>query len=322
MAYILSVNASIIADSGGACPPPASDTCLARMRADLVTATAAACVVACIGMGALANLPFALAVVLVEGLAGLIPRGIRLASAAGIGLFLAFVGLQAHVGVGLVGPDPATLVTLSAYARTDLEMGACEGGRIIHFHPIKSTMGALSFNGFNRSEVWVALATLSYVDVLDTTGTMYSMAEIAGFVDARGGFEGDYVMFLSSAGIKEGERTGLTALTVGLCFFGSMFFAPLLTSVPPWAVGPSMVMIGAMMVRTALDVKRGYAAEGVPAFVTMALMPLTYSIAYGIIGGLMVYVALRVPDWVVEAVQWVVKARRSVGGARNQVAEA
>jgi adenine/guanine/hypoxanthine permease len=361
----------------------------------------------------------ALAVVMLEGLvffalsavglrsrlARMIPRNIRLASAVGIGLFLAFTGLQAHQGVGLVGASPSTLVTLAACSDVDPATGACLGGtmrsptfwlgavgflitatclgrdvkgsmiygilfvtvvswirgtsvtvfpdtaagnagfdyfrKVVDFHVIRSTAGQLSFGGFRHGNVWLALLTLLYVDVLDTTGTMYSMAEYGGFVKEGGGFEGEYRAFLvdagstvlsaglgsstvttyieSTAGIREGGRTGLTAITVAACFLASLFFGPLLMSVPPWAVGPSLVLVGAMMMRVAREIEWGDMKEGVPAFVTMALMPLSFSIAHGIIAGLGVYVALHWYDW---ARHGYGKLRNALDERRNQVAAA
>ncbi|MQM11033.1 hypothetical protein Taro_043935 [Colocasia esculenta] len=132
----------------------------------------------------------ALAVVLVEGcvffvmsatgrrrrLARLIPRPICLAAAVGIGLFLTFVGL--------VSPSPVTLVTLWACA-----------------HVTSSLACAPTARCRVPREVWTALASLLYVDILDTTGTMYSLAELGGFVDeTKGSFEGECMAFLVDGG--------------------------------------------------------------------------------------------------------------------------
>ncbi|KAF7838210.1 adenine/guanine permease AZG2 [Senna tora] len=468
MAYIISVNATILSVSGGTCSaadcsPPATadcvlrsnagyDACLAKTKSDLVVATVLSAMAASMAMGVLANLPFglapgmgsnayfafnlvgfhgtgslsyetALAVVCVEGcafflasalglrgkLAKFIPHSIRLASGAGIGLFIAFVGLQANQGVGLIGPDPSNLVTITACTNTDPNTGQCLGGKmqnpkfwlglvgflitcyglmknvkgsmiygiifvtcvswfrdtkvtyfpntplgdesynyfkkVVDFHKIESTLGAFSFTDFNRSEVWVALVTLFYVDVLATTGTMYTMAELGGFVDEQDGtFEGEYMAYLvdatgtiagsalgvtttatfieSTAGMREGGRTGLTAVIIGLFFLVSLFFTPLLTSVPPWAVGPSLVIVGVMMMKMVKDIDWSNMKEAVPAFATMILMPLTYSIANGIIGGIGLYVALRLYDYGVSAVKWVMKMRRMVVEEHNQVSAA
>ncbi|XP_027358834.1 adenine/guanine permease AZG2 [Abrus precatorius] len=464
MAYIITVNATIITASGGTCsaadcsapagpdcmlkPNVGYESCLAKTKNDLVVATAVSAMVASVAMGLLANLPLglapgmgpnaylafnlvgyhgtgsisyqtALAVVCVEGcaflvasavglrgkLAKLVPHSVRLGSAAGIGLFIAFVGLQTNLGVGLIGPDPSNLVTITACKSIDPETGACLGGRmqspkfwlglvgflitsyglmknikgsmiygivfvtlvswfrhtevtyfpdtplgdanynyfkkVVGFHKIESTAGVLGFSDFNKRQVWVALATLFYVDVLAITGTMYTMAEIGGFVDEKGNFEGEYVAYMvdaagtivgsalgvtttatfveSSAGLREGGRTGLTAVIIGLFFFFSLFFTPLLSSVPPWAIGPSLVMVGVMMMKVVKDIDWSNTKDAVPAFATMLLMPLTYSIANGIIGGIGLYVALSLYDYAASTINWLRKMRRMVIKEQNQV---
>ncbi|XP_059306748.1 adenine/guanine permease AZG2 [Lycium ferocissimum] len=469
MAYIITVNASVLSDSGGTCSIsdctfPSNQThatpdcmlkanegydkCVSKMRSDLIVATALASMIGSFAMGLLANLPLGLApgmgpnaylaynlvgfhgsgkmsyqtvmaIFLVEGCAFLaiavfglrgriarfIPQPVRLACAAGIGLFIAFVGLQAHQGVGLVGPDSSTLVTLTACSNTNPLTGECIGGKmqsptfwlssvgfiimcyglmkeikgsmiygilfvtliswirntsvtifpntpsgnssyeyfkkVIDFHKIESTAGALSFSHFNNGEVWIALLTLLYIDVLATTGTLYTMAEIGGFVNEKGEFEGEYTAYMvdagstivastlgvspiatfieSSAGIKEGGRTGITAIVVGFYFLLSLFFTPLIASVPPWAIGPSLVMVGVLMMRVVKDIDWNNIKHAVPAFVTMVLMPLTYSISNGIIGGIGVYIALSLYDSMVFWVKWLGKMRKMVVKEHNQV---
>ncbi|KAE8721542.1 Adenine/guanine permease AZG2 [Hibiscus syriacus] len=163
MAYIITVNATIIADSGGTCTvadctAPANQTasydcmlkpnvgyenCVSRTKNDLIVATVLSAMVGSFAMGVLANLPLGLAPGMGpnaylaynlvgfhgSGLAKLIPQPVRLACGAGIGLFIA-LGLQVHQGVGLVGPDPTTLVTVSACAELDPGSGACLGGKM------------------------------------------------------------------------------------------------------------------------------------------------------------------------------------------------
>ncbi|PIM97685.1 hypothetical protein CDL12_29842 [Handroanthus impetiginosus] len=450
MAYIISVNATILADSGGTCsmsdctspknqtagpdcmlkPNLGYQNCLAKLKNDLIVATSLSAMIGSLAMGLLAKLPFglapgmganayiaynlvgfhgsgpmsyktAMAVILVEGcaffaiailglrakLARLIPSSVRLACAAGIGLFIAFVGLQAHQGLGLVGPDPATLVTLSACKNTNPTTGECIGGKmqsptfwlgvvgflimcyglmknikgsmiygmlfvtliswirgtsnVLDFHKIESTLGAISFTNFNKSEVWIALVTLLYVDVLATTGTLYTMAEVGGLVNEEGAFEGEYMAYMvdagativgstlgvspiatfveSAAGIREGGRTGLTAVIIGIYFGLSIFFTPLLTSVPPWAIGPSLVMVGVLMMKVLKDIDWDNIKEAVPAFVTIILMPLTYSISNGIVGGIGIYIALGLYDYFVGWIKWLIEMRKMVMRDQNQV---
>ncbi|KAJ1396252.1 Xanthine/uracil/vitamin C permease [Sesbania bispinosa] len=425
MAYIITVNATILAASGGTCsaadcsapagpdcvvkPNAGYESCLAKTKSDLVVATSVSAMVASVAMGVLANLPLGLAPASALGLRGklakLIPHSVRLACAAGIGLFIAFVGLQVNQGVGLIGPDPSNLVTITACKSTDPETGACLGGKlqnpkfwlglvgflitsyglmknikgsmiygilfvtfvswfrhtevtyfpdtplgdanysyfkkVVDFHKIESTAGVLRFGDFNRREVWEALATLFYVDVIATTGIMYTMAEIGEFVDEKGNFEGEYMAYMvdaagtiigstlgvtttatfveSSAGMREGGRTGLTAVIIGLFFFVSLFFTPLFSSVPPWAIGPSLVMVGVMMMKVVKDIDWTNIKEAVPAFAIMLLMPLTYSIANGIVSGIGLYIALSLFDYATSTINWLRKMRRMVIKEQNQV---
>ncbi|KAJ7565555.1 hypothetical protein O6H91_02G065100 [Diphasiastrum complanatum] len=338
-------------------------------------------------------------------IAKMIPKPVRISTSAGIGLFLAFIGLQSNEGVGLVGYSSATLVTLAgcpAQYRASVApvqtvngvttlmpdgdtsgdilclkhrmesatlwlgivgfviisyamMRKVKGGiiygivfvtviswfrgtkvtyfphteqgdemfnyfkKVVDVHKIQKTAGVLSFSEIHKGDFWQALVTFLYVDILDTTGTLYAMAKFAGYVDEQGNFEGQYYAFMSdasaiiigstlgtspvtafvesSAGIREGGRTGLTALTVAFYFFLAFFFTPLLASIPPWAVGPALVLVGVLMMKSVTEIDWENMKEGIPAFVTILLMPLTYSIAYGLIGGIGTFIALNLGDW-------------------------
>ncbi|XP_030925457.1 adenine/guanine permease AZG1-like [Quercus lobata] len=379
-----------------------------------------------VGFHGSGNVPYesALAAIFIEGLiflfvsaiglrtqlAKLVPKPVRVSSSAGIGLFLAFIGLQTNQGIGLIGFSPSTLVTIGACPRnsraaiapvitgangtvsllaggdvsnsvsgdilcldskmlsptfwlgvvgfviiayclvknikgamiygivfvtgvswfrntsvtvfpsTDLgDLGYEYFKKVVDVHVIKSTAGALSFKGIGKAYFWEALFTFLYVDILDTTGTLYSMARFAGFTDANGNFEGQYFAFMSDAasivvgsllgtspvtafiesstGIREGGRTGLTAVTVAGYFFLAFFITPLLASIPPWAVGPPLILVGVMMMRSVVEIEWNDMNQAIPAFVTLILMPLTYSIAYGLIGGIGTYIVLNIWDW-------------------------
>ncbi|CAI0431325.1 unnamed protein product [Linum tenue] len=357
----------------------------------------------------------ALAAVFIEGLiflaisavglrariAKLVPKPVRISSSAGIGLFLAFIGLQSNQGIGLVGYSSSTLVTLGACPKSSLSGDIlCLRGRmesptfwlgivgfiiiayclvknvkgamiygivfvtavswfrhtkvtafpddsagdaafeyfrkVVDVHAIKSTAGALSFKGIGSGQFWEALITFLYVDVLDTTGTLYSMARFAGFADENGDFEGQYFAFMSDAtsivvgsllgtspvtafiesstGIREGGRTGITALTVGGYFFLAFFFTPLLASIPAWAVGPPLILVGVLMMRSVVEIEWDDMRQAIPAFVTLILMPLTYSIAYGLIGGIGTYVVLNALDWGEEGLAKLGVLKRRDGG--------
>ncbi|KAF2319244.1 hypothetical protein GH714_014201 [Hevea brasiliensis] len=356
-------------------------------------------------------------------LAKLIPKPVRISSSAGIGLFLAFIGLQNNQGLGLVGYSPSTLVTLGGCPRSSrallapvttlangtialMQDGTVSGDilclrdrmesptlwlgivgfviiayclvknikgaiiygivlvtavswfrdtrvtafpntvagnsaheyfkKVVDVHVIKSTAGALSFKSMGKGYFWEALVTFLYVDILDTTGTLYSMAKFAGFLDQNGHFEGQYFAFMSDAtsiivgsllgtspvtayiesstGIREGGRTGLTALTVAGYFFLAFFFTPLLASIPAWAIGPPLILVGVLMMRAVVDIEWNDMRQAIPAFVTLILMPLTYSIAYGLIGGIGTYIVLNLGDWGEELLVKVGVIKRRGGG--------
>ena len=126
--------------------------------------------------------------------------------------------------------------------------------KVVDARGAPSVAGKLSFD--DMGGVGTALFMFLFVDFMDTSGTLYAMASYAGLLDAKGNFEGQYVAFLvdglattigavcgtspvttyieSAPGILEGGRTGLTAVVVSLCFLLSLFFAPILASIPPW----------------------------------------------------------------------------------------
>lgn len=104
----------------------------------------------------------------------------------------------------------------------------------------------------------------------------------------------------SGAGIAEGGRTGITAMVTGLCFFISVFFAPIFASIPPWATGCTLIIVGAQMAAEARHINWKYLGDSVPAFLTIAIMPFTYSIAYGLIAGICSYILLNTAVWLLE----------------------
>lgn len=167
----------------------------------------------------------------------------------------------------------------------------------------------------------LALVTFFFVDFLDTTGTLLAVVDpIPGVVQPDGDFTNSRIAFSvdavatiigsifglspvtsyieSAAGVLAGGRTGLTALMVGFYFALSIFFAPIFASIPPWATGGALIVVGSMMFKNLAKVQWEKVDHGLTAFVTVLLMPLTYSIAYGIIGGIMVWVSLQAAFWV------------------------
>ncbi|KAG0237903.1 permease family-domain-containing protein [Mortierella sp. GBAus27b] len=202
--------------------------------------------------------------------------------------------------------------------------------QVVSFHTIEKTWAAMDFE-LNTGEFWLALITFLYVDILDTTGTMFSMAQFAGFMDERtGDFEGSTPAFItdalcvtlgavfgtsdvtafveSGAGITEGGRTGLTAVMTGFCFFISLFFSPIFSAIPPWATGPALIFVGSLMTKSVTEINFNYIGDSIPAFLTLVMMPLTYNIAYGLLGGLLAAIVINGTVYILEKVsrgKWV-----------------
>lgn len=154
---------------------------------------------------------------------------------------------------------------------------------------------------------------------------MYSMARFAGAIDEETqDFEGSAMAYTvdaisisigsllgsppvtafveSGAGISEGGKTGLTSVTTGIAFFIAVFFAPIFASIPPWATGCTLVIVGALMAKAAAEINWRYYGDAIPAFLTIAIMPFTYSIAYGLIAGITSYITLNGIAWILEKV--------------------
>ena len=158
----------------------------------------------------------------------------------------------------------------------------------------------------------IALFTFLYVDFLETTGTFLGLVTHMGLLDEKGDFPRSRLAFSadakatmtgslfglspvtsfveSAAGVEAGGKTGVTALMVGFYFLLSIFFAPIFASIPPWATGGSLVLVGSLMCRNMELIKWHRVDHAVTAFTTIIVMPLTYSIAYGLVGGFLVWI--------------------------------
>lgn len=157
--------------------------------------------------------------------------------------------------------------------------------------------------------------TFTFVDMFDTAGTLIGLSTKLGIVDQRGSFPGagralivdavgtsfgavlgtstvtSYIE--SAAGVAAGGRTGFTSLITGLLFLLSVFFWPLAGIIPAEATAPALIIVGLMMAEPVVRINFTDYTEGLPAFLTLVLMPLTYSIANGLIIGVLSYVLLK-----------------------------
>jgi AGZA family xanthine/uracil permease-like MFS transporter len=108
----------------------------------------------------------------------------------------------------------------------------------------------------------------------------------------------------SAAGIGEGGRTGLTAITTGVLFLIALILAPLATLIPNAATAPALIIVGLLMVSAIKEINFEDFTEGMPAFMCIIMMPFTYSIANGVAAGIIFYTILKVLTGKAKNVHW------------------
>ena len=377
MAYILAGNPSIfsaLADQGMPTNAVFTATALAAIIGTLVMALYAKKPFAlapgmglnaffvytvCLTMGY--SWQFALTAILLEGIIFIIlsvtkvrdlivkaiPDTLKKAIGAGIGLYIAFIGLQ---NAGIIVNDDATLVTLGDLTTANsvlftigllltsiLVVLKVKGGVLIgilattligipfgitHLDGIISTPASIApvFMKFEWSQILsldmlIVVLTFLCIDMFDTIGTVVGVAEKANMIDKDSKVESFDKIFLSDAiattagaclgssttttyiesasGVTEGGRTGLTSFTVVVCFVLALFFSPLFLAIPSAATGAVLVVVGVMMMSPIREIDWSDYSEAIPAFITATMMPLTYSIAHGILLGIIVYVVIN-----------------------------
>ncbi|MFZ1948033.1 MAG: NCS2 family permease [bacterium] len=184
--------------------------------------------------------------------------------------------------------------------------------RLVSLPPsIKPTLFKFDFSQVFTAGFLPVLLTLFLLDFLDMMGSLIACSSLAGFLDEKGNLPraqrplfvdsiasvfaacvgttttGTYIE--SAAGIREGGRTGLTALTVAALFAMSLFFAPFLAAVPPQAYGPALVLVGMLMLCPIAKIDFGDYTEFIPAFMIIVMMSFTYNLGVGMIVGLAIY---------------------------------
>ena len=317
----------------------------------------------CLGLGY--DWQFALTAVLVEGfifiilsflkareaIFDLIPLSLKKAVSAGIGLFIALIGMQnagiivgnesTLVGLGKLTANPAIvaicglLIISILYARNvkgalligiiastiiGIPLGVTElpeSFKIFSLPPSLSNV-AFKFVGFDQimtKEFWIVVATFLFVDIFDTVGTLAGVASKSGMLDKEGKLErvsqaltADAVGTIfgacmgtstvttfveSSAGVAEGGRTGLTSLTTAIMFLLALFIAPLFAIIPGAATAPALIIVGVFMMSQVGEIDWHDLTEAVPAFLAIAMMPFAYSIAEGIVFGIISYTIVK-----------------------------
>jgi AGZA family xanthine/uracil permease-like MFS transporter len=374
MAYIVVVNPLILSTEGTGMP-----------AGGVLTATVLVCFTMTLLMGLYARLPFAVApgmginaffaytIILTQGvpwpvalgivfwagvlflvvsvtplresIARAIPKNLRTATAAGIGVFLTFIGLQ---NAGLVAAHPVTLVrlgdldhrallmllglaviallvkwrspfaylagifvvTLAAWALGKVQTPQ----RFFSAPDFSSVFLKLDILGALRLSLLPAIIAVMFTDLFDSISTFIGVSQAAGMLDEEGhprrlreglivdswatlgaglaGTSSGTAYIESTAGIEMGGRTGLTSVFTALCFLPCFFVAPLAAMVPPYATAAVLLMVGVSMFRSVAGLAFERLEDALPAFLTIILIPLTFSITQGILWGFITHAGL------------------------------
>ena len=387
MAYILIVNPSVLGATG-------------MDSGALLTATAVAAAIGTFCMAFFSNYPFALApgmglnayfaytvvgqygydwrvalaAVFVEGIIFIllsmvnvremifnaIPKNMKSATSVGIGLFIAFIGMQ---NAGII-VDSATLVALGDVKTVPVAL-ALLGTIITMIFVIKKIKGALlwgilatyvlgilcqlaglytvnpeagmyslipsgiisappslapiamkmDFSFVFSFDFVVIVFAFLFVDLFDTLGTLIGVSSKAGFLDKdgklpkiKGALFADAIgttagavlgtstvtTFVESAsGVADGGRTGLTSFTAGILFLVALIFTPVISVIPSFATAPALIVVGLFMLENVTNITFSDYTEGFPAFITILMMVVAYSISEGLVFGTISYVLLK-----------------------------
>ena len=280
-----------------------------------------------------------------ESIAKAIPAELRIAAAAGIGIFLTFIGLK---NAGFIVADPVTLVKLGALGKPALltilgvaisiflmsrrnpfaflativvvtvvawALGSVAvPAQVLTLPDFKSVFLKLDVIGALKLSLLPSIIAILFTDLFDSISTFIGVAHAGDLLDENGhpknlrqglivdsfatmgagvaGTSSGTAYIESVAGIQMGGRTGLTSVFTALCFLPCFFIAPLAGMVPPYATAAVLILVGATMFRSVSQISFSKLEEAVPAFLTLILIPLTFSITQGILWGFISHVGL------------------------------
>lgn len=280
-----------------------------------------------------------------------IPTNLKFAVSAGIGLFIAFIGLK---NAGIVVSNPSTFVglgdltnptvLLSVFGVVTISIFMVRGSKIAIFlgmaltaiigmitglidiptsvvsmpPSMAPTFGAAIKNLGNifNPEMILVIFTFLFMDFFDTAGTLVAVGSKVGLLKKDGSIENGSKALLadsvatcigsvfgttnttsyveSLSGVSVGAKTGFSSVVVGGLFLVSLFFSPLLTVITSSVTAPALIIVGSLMCSSLKEIDWDTSEIAIPSFLTILLMPLTYSIGEGIACGFLTYVILMV----------------------------
>ena len=283
-----------------------------------------------------------------ERIVDAMPYELRKAISPGIGLFIALIGLH---NAGIIDGSEDTMVTLGnlhnpsvllaaagilftvillvrnvpgalligilATAAAGIPLGLTHFERLLNVPPgIEPIFMKMQWENIMSIDMAVCVATLLFMDIFDTMGTLIGVGQRVGLANEKGDMPGMNKAFMadsigttagamlgtttvstfieSAAGVNAGGRSGLTAMVTAICFLLALFFAPLFVAIPKAATAPAMFIVGMMMMGDVVKLDFMNYSVAVPCFVCIVFMPFAYSISDGILLGVITWVAVSI----------------------------
>lgn len=283
-----------------------------------------------------------------ERIVDAMPHELRKAISPGIGLFIALIGLH---NAGIIDGSEETMVTLGnlhnpsvllaaagilftvillvrnvpgalligilATAAAGIPLGLTHFERLLNVPPgIEPIFMKMQWENIMSIDMAVCVATLLFMDIFDTMGTLIGVGQRVGLVNEKGDMPGMNKAFMadsigttagamlgtttvstfieSAAGVNAGGRSGLTAMVTAICFLLALFFAPLFVAIPKAATAPAMFIVGMMMMGDVVKLDFRNYSVAMPCFVCIVFMPFAYSISDGILLGVITWVAVSI----------------------------
>ncbi|MFX1703828.1 NCS2 family permease [Chitinophaga sp. CC14] len=245
---------------------------------------------------------------------------LKMGDVTSIGPLIALIGLIVSAVLMYRNVNAALLIGILAATVVGIPLGITHlpaNGQLVSLPPSLAPVAfKLQFDKIFTLDMVMILFTLLMVNLFDTVGTLIGLCNKAGLLDENGrlprakqalmadavgttaaGLLGTSVVTAyveSASGIAAGGKTGLTALTVAVMFLLSLFFAPVFAMIPQAATAPALIIVGMLMMGAVTKINFNDVTEAIPAFLAIVMMPYSYSIAEGIVFGMLSYVLLKV----------------------------
>ena len=231
---------------------------------------------------------------------------------------VAMIGLIITIVLYLLKVPGAILIAILATTIIGIPFGVTTvpEGWVPFSLPASPLLFKFDFAGILSIKFVVIVFTFLFTDLFDTVGTLMGVTQQAGLVDEKGNIPSAKAALMSdsigtvvgaclgtstvtsyvesSSGVAAGGRTGLTSVTTGVLFLLALFMTPIFALIPGAATAPALIFVGFLMLQQVVDIDWKDPTEGIPAFITILVMPCAYSIAKGIAFGMIAYVIAKV----------------------------